>query len=116
MTNLDKKLDAVLSNPSYSVRIRAIFKDIYTGAYHEGRHAEREKLAKSGFLTVDPEKFEEFRANLEDPCRFCSNYTTEYKIGCTVGKACPKYEKHLLCLEILKYFVNDEDKQTKYRD
>ena len=86
-------------------KYKSIFDDIYASGFHTGRHKEREKLANSNWLIIDPNKREEFEKCLEDPCKYCEHYTLEYKKGCNLDpQQCERKQKQFLAQEIKLYF------------
>ena len=84
---------------------RQLHDSAYFSGFHRGRHKEREELVNSGWLIIDPNKKKELENALEDPCKYCENYTKEYKIGCNSDpKTCERKQKQFLALEIKSYF------------
>ena len=81
--------------------------EVYTYAFHKGRHKCRRKYVESGYLIVDPEKKEQLLKDCEDPCKCCENYEPAYKRGCTLERACEKKEKQFDAIEIKRYFLDN---------
>jgi len=81
--------------------------EVYTYAFHKGRHNCRNKYVQSGYLIVDPKKKEQLLKDCEDPCKYCENYEPSYKRGCTLEIACEKKEKQFDAIEIKRYFLDN---------
>lgn len=87
--------------------VKKQFDDIYSFAFHKGRHKCRRKYLESNYLIIDPEKKEQLLKDCEDPCRYCENYEPSYKQGCSLSISCKKKEKQMLAIEIKKYFLDN---------
>lgn len=85
---------------------KKLLTDLYMKGYHKGRHYEREKLLSSGYLIINPDKKDKLMKACEDPCKHCSYYTDEFKIGCSMlnPQNCQDKQNQLLAIEIRKYF------------
>jgi len=92
-------------NKDYTKKIKYIMTDLYMRAYHNGRHTERDRLIKDGFLVINPDKEKELRQQACDPCEGCIEKTYYLKIGCKANpKECELKQKQLRALEILTHF------------
>lgn len=96
---LDEKND-------YIKKIKYLMTDLYMRAYHHGRHTERDRLIKDGFLVINPDKEKELRQQACDPCENCTEKINYLKKGCKVNpKECELKQKQLRALEILTHFT-----------
>ena len=90
-------------------KLEPTLRDLASSYYHAGRHAERDKLVKSGYLMINPEKIEELKKDLHDPCSVCEFHVQDYKMGCSVDpKHCERKKKQFLAIEIDQYFKKTE--------
>lgn len=74
----------------------------FNEGYHEGRHVERKKLLKSGWLQI--KDIDEVRQAALSPCSNCEHRCSETKMPCLKKDSCKKLERQFLALEILNYF------------
>ena len=85
--------------------------DLYMRAYHDGRHAERDRLIKEDFLVIDPRREEELKYQARNPCEGWQERADYLKIGCKADpKECELKQKQLRALEILTHFKLSENK------
>lgn len=97
--------DELLDMDKYTDKVKKIMTNLYMKAYHDGRHAERNKLIKDGFLIIDPNKVDELRRQSMNPCESCSKKADYLKIGCTTNpQECELKQKQLRAIEILNHF------------
>ena len=84
---------------------KRLHNEAYFAGFHHGRHKERDMLVKSGYLQIRPEKMEELKSVMNNPCAGCVNRTEDLKIGCLIDpKKCPLKQKQLDAIEIFTYF------------
>ena len=101
----EKVFKETLDESGYTNKMKRVLTDLYMRAYHDGRHAERDRLLKGDFLIIDPNKKEELENLCQDPCRTCPHYTSDYRIGCTKNpKECADKQKQLHAMEIITWF------------
>ena len=103
----EKVFKEILDKSGYTIKMKRVLTDIYMRAYHDGRHAERDRLIKDGFLVIDSHKIEELKYQAKNPCEGCIDRADYLKIGCKANpKECELKQKQLRALEILTYFNN----------
>lgn len=101
----EKVFKEILNESGYTDKMKRILTDLYMRAYHDGRHAERDRLLKGDFLIIDPHRFEELKYQAKNPCEGCAERADYLKIGCRANpKECELKQKQLRALEILTYF------------
>jgi hypothetical protein len=84
-------------------------KELAKSCYHAGRHDERNKLANSGYLIINPEKEEQLKKDCNDPCTICEFHEKDHKMGCSVNPTnCALKKKQFLAIEIEQYFKKNE--------
>ena len=97
--------DELLDTDKYTDKVKKIMTNLYVKAYHDGRHAERDRLIKDGFLIINPDKKRELETLAKNPCEDCSERADYLKIGCKAyPKECKLKQKQLRALEILTHF------------
>ena len=100
-----KVFEQILDKDGYTNKIKYMMTDLYMKAYHNGRHAERDRLCKDGFLIINPDKINEIKNICIDPCENCKEKVTYLKIGCKANpKECERKQKQLRALEIMTWF------------
>jgi len=104
--NLEEKVfKEILDNQEYTKKIKYIMTDLYMKAYHDGRHIERDRLVKDGYLIIDPNKFDELNNKCQDPCDSCEFKSDYLKIGCSNNpKECQKKQEQLRAIEVRTWF------------
>lgn len=104
--NLEEKvLNNILDQDGYTNKMKHMMSDLYMRAYHDGRHAERDRLVKDGYLIIDPNKFDELNSKCQDPCNNCKYKSDYLKIGCNNNpKECKKKQEQLRAMEIMAWF------------
>ena len=94
-----------LDESGYTDKMKHVLTDLYMRAYHNGRHAERDRLIKDGFLIINPDKMQELEYQAKNPCEGCAERADYLKIGCKANpKECELKQKQLRALEILTHF------------
>lgn len=97
--------DELLDTDKYTDKVKKIMTNLYMKAYHDGRHTERDRLIKDGFLIINPDKKRELETLAKNPCEGCSERADYLKIGCKANpKECKFKQKQLRALEILTHF------------
>ncbi len=101
----EKVFKEILDNQGYTKKFKSMMTDLYMRAYHDGRHAERDRLVKDGFLIIDPERIDELKNICIDPCYNCKERVDYLKIGCKANpKECEIKQQQLRALEIMSWF------------
>lgn len=101
----EKVFKEILDNQGYTKKFKSMMTDLYMRAYHDGRHAERDRLCKDGFLIIDPERIDELKNICIDPCYNCKERVDYLKIGCKANpKECELKQQQLRALEIMSWF------------
>lgn len=97
--------DNLLDSDNYTDKAKKLLTEIYMRAYHDGRHAERDRLLKGDFLIIDPHRFEDLKYQAKNPCEDCAERADYLKIGCKANpKECELKQKQFRALEILTHF------------
>ena len=101
----EKVFKEILDDQGYTNKFKHLMTDLYMRAYHDGRHAERDRLVKGGYLIINPEKFNELDNKCQDPCDGCEFKSDYLKIGCSNNpKECQKKQEQLRVMEIMTWF------------
>lgn len=104
----DKECKEVIDQyiPDINKGIRNVLENIYNAGWHNGRHADRDKWSKCGYLIIDPDKIEEIKKKLDNnPCKNCKYSTPTRLTGCLMNpQKCEEYQKYSLLCELIKYF------------
>jgi len=101
----EKVFKEILDNQGYTEKMKHMMTNIYMRGYHDGRHAERDKLVKGDYLIINPEKINELNEKCQNPCNGCEFKSDYLKIGCNNNpKECQKKQEQLRALEILTWF------------
>ena len=101
----EKVFKEILDKSGYTDKMKSVLTNLYMRAYHDGRHAERDRLVKDGYLIIDPNKIDELNKQAFNPCEGCTERADYLKIGCKANpKECELKQKQLRALEILTYF------------
>lgn len=101
----EKVFKEILDDQGYTKKIKHMMTDLYMRAYHDGRHAERDRLVKDGYLIINPEKIKELEQKCQDPCIGCSERTDYLKIGCKANpKECKLKQEQLRAMEVRTWF------------
>lgn len=103
--NIERKNEAI-EDASKEIKSRAELEleILYMRAYHEGRHAYRDKV--KSYLIINPELKSKVIEMSQDPCPLCPEAInwTEFKKICFNCKDCSKKQNQLLALDLLKHF------------
>ena len=101
----EKVYKELLDETEYTSKMKRIMTDLYMRAYHDGRHAERDRLVKDGYLIVDPTKLIELEQKCQDPCIGCTERADYLKIGCKANpKECKLKQEQLRAIEVKTWF------------
>ena len=101
----EKVFKEMLDNQGYTKKFKYMMTDLYMRAYHDGRHAERDRLVKDGYLIINPDKLQDLEYKSQDPCVGCAERTDYLKIGCKANpKECELKQQQLRALEIISWF------------
>ena len=101
----EKVFKEILDDQGYTKKFKSMMTDLYMRAYHDGRHAERDRLCKDGFLIIDSERIDELKNICIDPCYNCKERVDYLKIGCKANpKECEIKQQQLRALEIMSWF------------
>lgn len=101
----EKVFKEILDDQGYTKKFKTIMTDLYMRAYHDGRHAERDRLVKDNYLIIDPNKLNELEEKCQDPCDNCSERADYLKIGCKANpKECKLKQEQLRAIEIRTWF------------
>jgi len=108
--NLEQKVfEEYLDKYEYTNKMKQIMTDLYMQAYHDGRHAERDRLVKSGFLIIDSDKLVELEQKCQDPCVGCIERADYLKIGCKANpQECKLKQEQLRAMEVRTWFKTKE--------
>ena len=60
----EKVFKEILDDQGYTKKIKYMMTDLYMRAYHDGRHAERDRLVKDDYLIINPEKNKRIRIQM----------------------------------------------------
>ena len=97
--------EELLDCDKYTDKMKRVMTNLYMKAYHDGRHEERSRLVKEGYLIIDPNRIDELNRQAFNPCEGCTQRADYLKIGCKANpKECEQKQKQLRALEILSYF------------
>ena len=101
----EKVFKEILDDQGYTKKFKYMMTDLYMRAYHDGRHAERDRLVKDGYLIINPDKLQDLKYKSQDPCVDCSERVDYLKIGCKANpKECELKQQQLRALEIMSWF------------
>jgi len=101
----EKVYKELLDETEYTSKMKRIMTDLYMRAYHDGRHAERDRLVKDGYLIIDPNKLNELEWKCQDPCTNCIERADYLKIGCKANpKECKLKQEQLRAMEVRTWF------------
>lgn len=101
----EKVFNEILDNQGYTKKFKTIMTDLYMRAYHDGRHAERDRLVKDGYLIIDANKLHELECKCQDPCIGCTQRADYLKIGCKANpKECQLKQEQLRAIEVRTWF------------
>ena len=101
----EKVFKEILDDQEYTKKFKIIMTDLYMKAYHDGRHAERDRLVKDNYLIIDPNKLNELENKCQDPCTGCTERADYLKIGCkTNPKECKLKQEQLRAIEVKTWF------------
>lgn len=101
----EKVFKEILDESGYTKKMKYVLTDLYMMAYHNGRHAERDRLVKDGLLIINPDKVDELNRLTLNPCEGCTERADYLKIGCKANpKECELKQKQLRALEIKTWF------------
>ena len=101
----EKVYKELLDETEYTSKMKRIMTDLYMRAYHDGRHAERDRLVKDGYLIIDPDKLNELEWKCQDPCTSCIERADYLKIGCKANpKECKLKQEQLRAIEVRTWF------------
>lgn len=101
----EKVFKEILDDQGYTKKIKYMMTDLYMRAYHDGRHAERDRLVKDGFLIINPDKIDELNKLVLDPCIGCTERADYLKIRCKANpKECKRKQEQLRAIEVKTWF------------
>ena len=101
----EKVFKEILDDQGYTKKFKYMMTDLYMRAYHDGRHAERDRLVKDGYLIINPDKLQDLKYKSQDPCVGCRERADYLKIGCKANpKECELKQQQLRALEIMSWF------------
>lgn len=101
----EKVFKEILDDQGYTKKIKYMMTDLYMKAYHDGRHAERDRLVKDGFLIINPNKIDDLNELVLDPCIGCTERADYLKIGCKANpKECKRKQEQLRAIEVKTWF------------